>query len=181
VAAVRDDRLDRRLFRDLAAGRPSALGELYDRHATSLFRHALALARRREAAEDLVHTVFMKLATTGAPLLGVKTPVNYLHRALHMAWIDDRRRAATGARVIDAVTAGPAWTKPVDAAAIDVRRAVDTLPAEQREVVVLHVAGGFSFREIGTQTGVSLFTAAARYRLAIQKLRLILEPVGKRL
>ncbi len=39
------------------------------------------------------------------------------------------------------------------------------LPAEQREVIVLHLMEGFSFREVGRLTGVSLFTAAARYRL----------------
>jgi len=54
-------------------------------------------------------------------------------------------------------------------------RAIDTLPAEQREVVVLHVLEGFSFREIGGLTGVSMFTAAARYRLATGKLRTLLQ------
>ena len=60
--------------------------------------------------------------------------------------------------------------------AIDVGRALASLPVEQREVVVLHVVEGFSFREIGGLTGVSLFTAAARYRLAIGKLKQELDP-----
>jgi RNA polymerase sigma-70 factor (ECF subfamily) len=174
VAGARDDRLDRHLFRDLADGRSSALAALYDRHATSLFRHGLALTRRREEAEDLVHTVFMKLATTGAPLLGVRAPASYLHRALRTAWIDGRRRQATGERAIERAGNMEWWTAAPEAASFDVPRALDDLPAEQREVVVLHVLSGFSFREIGAQTGVSLFTAAARYRLAMAKLRLAL-------
>ena len=60
------------LLGDLAAGKAEALGELYDRHAASLFRHALALSRRRPDAEDLVQAVFVKLATTGAELVGVR-------------------------------------------------------------------------------------------------------------
>ncbi len=54
---------------------------------------------------------------------------------------------------------------------MDMARALDDLPAEQREVVVLHLVEGFSFREIGRLTGVSLFTAAGRYRLAVARLR----------
>ncbi len=73
---TRDDRADRALLGELASGRREALGELYDKHAASLFRHALALTRRRDEAEDLVQAVFVKLATTGAELLGVRTPVH---------------------------------------------------------------------------------------------------------
>lgn len=56
---------------------------------------------------------------------------------------------------------------------IDMRHALDRLPARQREVIVLHLVEGFSFLEIGRQTGVSLFTAAGRYRLGITRLRRI--------
>jgi RNA polymerase sigma-70 factor (ECF subfamily) len=170
VADARDDRLDRRLFRDIAAGRSFALAALYDRHAAALFRHALVLTRRREEAEDLVHIVFTKLVTIGAPLLGVRTPVRYLHRTLHTAWIDRWRRTAHGERAID-LMGPPGFGHPPDDASMDLARAMDRLPDEQKEVVVLHVTEGFSFREIGGMTGVSLFTAAARYRLAIAKLR----------
>ena len=62
---------------------------------------------------------------------------------------------------------------------MDLARALDQLPPEQREVVVLHVTSGFSFREIGGMTGVSLFTAAARYRLALSKLRATLGSTEK--
>ncbi len=96
VPRARDDRRDRELLGDLAAGGPNALGELYDRHAASLFRHAIALTRRRPDAEDLVQAVFVKLATTGAELLGVRQPASYLHRMLHTTWLDGQRRTATG-------------------------------------------------------------------------------------
>ena len=87
VLDARDDGRDRELLGDLASGRREALAELYDRHAASLFRHALALARRRPEAEDLVQAVFVKLATTGAQLLGVRAPASYLHRMLNSAWV----------------------------------------------------------------------------------------------
>ena len=168
---VRDDRGDRDLLADLAAGNRDALGKIYERHAPSLFRHALALARLQSDAEDLVHAVFLKLATTGAALLQVQTPANYLHRMLHTTWVDGGRRAATGERVVDHLTPVQSAERPGITDSIDLTRALDALPAPQREVVVLHLVEGFSFREVGKLTGVSLFTAAARYRLAIRRLR----------
>lgn len=172
---TRDDTHDRQLLADIAAGRQHALGELYDRHASSLFRHACALTRRRAEAEDLVQAVFVKLASTGAELLGVRTPVSYLHRMVKTTWLDGQRRAVIGGRATaDQALVFPV-AAPVDPAdTIDIGRALDDLPPLQREVVVLHLVEGFSFLEIGRQTGVSLFTAAARYRLALARLRKVL-------
>ena len=176
---------DRELLRQLAEGRQQALAELYDLHAASLFRHALALARHRTDAEDLVHGVFVKVAGLGANLLGVRSPAGYLHRILHTTWIDSHRRSQTADRFAeearlgsDAALQGSDPNRaPTHDERIDVIRALDVLPPEQREAVVLHVVEGFSFREIGRMTGVSLFTAAARYRLAVAKMRTTLTRV----
>ena len=48
-------------------------------------------------------------------------------------------------------------------------------PAQQREIVYLHVFDGCSFSEAGRAVGIPTFTAASRYRYALQKLREILE------
>ena len=183
VARVGDDRGDQQLFADLAAGRPEALGALYDRHAASLFRHAMALTRRRPDAEDLVQAVFVKLATGAAAWAGVTTHASYLHRMLHTTWLDGHRRRITGERVVKEVNEATAMSRTALAGAeeaIDLARALDDLPTAQREVIVLHLTEGFSFREVGRLTGVSLFTAAARYRLAIRRLRKTLTPSGEK-
>jgi RNA polymerase sigma-70 factor (ECF subfamily) len=176
VQAEPDDRRDRELFGLLANGDSGALGEIYDRHASALFRHALALTRHTSDAEDLVQAAFVKLATTGAPLLGVRMPASYLHRMLRAAWIDLQRRRAVGREEPIAGDVAEAGTDGVSATddAIDVRRALARLPEPQREVIVLHLFNGFSFREIGHITGVSTFTAGSRYRLAVGRLREIL-------
>jgi RNA polymerase sigma-70 factor, ECF subfamily len=170
-----ETRRDRELLGDLASGSADALAELYDRHAASLHRHAVALTRHLADGEDLVQAVFVKLATTGAELLGVRAPASYLHRILHTTWIDGRRRKTTGEQVVaQAGREGVAWGNVIAGApedAIDIARALETIPVVEREAIVLHLTDGFSFREIGRMTGVSLFTAAGRYRQGLGRLR----------
>lgn len=179
VRPPRDDHRDVGSFSRLVRGDRDALADLYDAHAGSLFRHGLALTRRPSEAEDLVQAVFLKLATTGAPLLAVRNPGNYMHRMLHAAWIDGQRRPAVAHEsAVDAsdlrLVSGAVSDQE---SAIDVTRALGQLPATQREIVQLHLTEGFSFREAGRITGVSMFTAASRYRVALERLRQLM---GKR-
>jgi RNA polymerase sigma-70 factor (ECF subfamily) len=177
VLRERDDLRDRELFGDLAARKPEAMAALYDRHAAGLLRHGLALTRSQADAEDLVHAVFVKLATTGAELRHVTTPAAYLHRMLHTTWMDTRKRATVGERVKGQSATEATSICSAPEATIDVGRALETLPPPQREAVVLHLVEGFSFSEIGELTGVSLFTAAARYRLGLARMRAALNGV----
>jgi len=178
VQNERDDHRDVRSLRRLVRGDQDALADLYDAHAASLYRHGLALTRSRSDAEDLVQVVFVKVATTGAELLAVHKPANYLHRILRTAWIDGHRRAASRWEIqADPESIPPALDNGnVTQGAIDVMRMIERLPDLLREIVMLHLIEGFSFREAGRITGVSMFTAASRYRLALGQLR---EMVGR--
>ena len=53
----------------------------------------------------------------------------------------------------------------------DVRRLVEQLPEEQREVVMMRYYSGMSFQEIADQTGVSINTALGRMRYALINMR----------
>jgi RNA polymerase sigma-70 factor (ECF subfamily) len=54
--------------------------------------------------------------------------------------------------------------------------AVERLPNEQREVVVLKIWNELTFAEIGTVLEISQNTAASRYRYALGALKKILQP-----
>ena len=53
----------------------------------------------------------------------------------------------------------------------DVRRLIEFLPEEQREVVMMRYYAGLSFQEIAEQTDVSINTALGRMRYALINLR----------
>ena len=54
--------------------------------------------------------------------------------------------------------------------------ALRSLPAAQREVLVLKIWGGLTFEQIGDTLGISPNTAASRYRYALDQLRQVLTP-----
>ena len=53
----------------------------------------------------------------------------------------------------------------------DLRKLVDNLPEEQKEVVMMRYFGDLSFKEIAEQTNVSINTALGRMRYALINLR----------
>lgn len=57
----------------------------------------------------------------------------------------------------------------------DLRRLVEELPSEQREVVVMRHYHDMSFKDIAEQTGVSINTALGRMRYALINLRKIID------
>jgi RNA polymerase sigma-70 factor (ECF subfamily) len=167
-----DGTVDRALLRNLADGDASALGQLYDRHAAPLYRYARSLVGQLPDADDLVQDTFLNLATTGSDLLAIRQPRPYLYQILRALWIDRvRRHRSSPQGAVDADSGEPVWISQDQGLSIDLNRGLCSLTVEQREVVELHVVGGFSFREIGAITGTSMWTASSRYRLALGRLR----------
>jgi RNA polymerase sigma-70 factor (ECF subfamily) len=55
------------------------------------------------------------------------------------------------------------------------RSAIEQLPYEQREVVILHAKGEMKFRQIARLQNVSIKTVQSQYRYGLDKLRIILD------
>jgi RNA polymerase sigma-70 factor (ECF subfamily) len=56
-----------------------------------------------------------------------------------------------------------------------VNDALEQMPYEQREVVLLHVHGAMKFKAISQLQNVSINTVQSRYRYAVEKLRVVLK------
>lgn len=57
----------------------------------------------------------------------------------------------------------------------DVRRLIEELPEDQKEVLVMRMYNDMSFKEISENTGVSINTALGRMRYALINLRKVIE------
>jgi len=181
---------DGTLVARIVAGDDRALGLVYDRYGSLVYGLARRVTSSTAAAEEITQEVFVQFwedadrfdATKGSlrAFLGAIT-----HRR-SVDWVrsEARRRereartsqdAATGtvATVVDITTELGAQ----DTAA-RVRAAVDTLPLEQREAVVLAYFGGLTFREVAASLGLPEGTAKSRLRLALGKLSAELSAQG---
>ncbi len=57
----------------------------------------------------------------------------------------------------------------------DVRRLIEELPEDQKEVLMMRIYKDMSFKEISEQTGVSINTALGRMRYALINLRKVID------
>ncbi len=161
---------------------PEQFARAYREHAGAMSAAANRVLRDTAAAEDVVQDVFMHLwrkpdgFDQARGSLGSYLTMMARSRALDR-W---RTRSAREAAVerSKAEHAGHA-TVSEDAADPVIRRdtrrrvlhALDALPGEQREAVLLAFGKGLTAREISSAAGVPLGTVKSRVRLGLQKAR----------
>ncbi|MEN6337298.1 MAG: sigma-70 family RNA polymerase sigma factor [Phycisphaerales bacterium] len=171
---------DEVLLKKASQGCKDSLRRIYETHKDHLLTVARALTGDRSLAEDVVHDVFVAFARN-VPRLRLSTSlrgylcVSVCNRVRDLARSEIRRRLKDD----------PVGRPPADVAAPDVsvaaaemegrlRLALDQVPLEQREVLLLRTQAGLSFEEIGRHQGISANTARGRYRYGIDKLRSLL-------
>jgi RNA polymerase sigma-70 factor (ECF subfamily) len=200
VGAAALDRIapdeDAALMLAYAAGDASAFNALYEKHERPVFRFLRrSLGADGESFADELHQEVW--------LAVVRNAAGYAPRARFSTWlygiarsklIDHWRARRPGTSLdaplegeagdgdetlLDRLPAEPsaqpemqALTRAQGAAFL---RAVEQLPAPQREVFLLHAEGELTLAEIGALTGVGMETAKSRLRYALAKLRTTLE------
>ncbi len=149
---------------------PELLGRLFDQHAA-----ALELFARQwcDTPDDVVQESLIALVEqVRAP----DDPVAWLYRVVRNRAISASRSARRRKRHEAAMAdARPAWFDESSASdLLDARlsvAALESLPIEQREVVVARIWGRLSFEQIGQLVGASQSAAHRRYEAALVELR----------
>ena len=142
---------------------------LYRRHGAALLLFASAISGDRGRAQDALHHVFLKAIENGSLSRAINKKA-YLFACVRNAVLNDAKRQDRNI----SLDIESSWFNAPErdyAGEQNLRRALGDLPADQREVIVLHVWGDFTFSEIGELLGISSNTAASRYRYALAKLR----------
>ena len=173
---------DKLLLWRMKRGSSEALCRIYEKYKNDLLALAVALLYDINSAEDVVHDVFVsfvksvdKFQLTGSLKGYLLICVTNLSR--------DRNRAKTKAPVRlseNEVDSTISYLGTPDQAMISteelqrLRYAVAELPYEQREVIILHLQGGRTFRQIAASQHVPIGTIQSRYRYGLDKLRCLL-------
>lgn len=160
-------------------GDVSALGILYDRYGSLVYGIAMKGLRRVTEAEDLTQEVFLCLMRTRSydPRRG--NLASYLTTLTRSRVIDRLRSQSTQYKylnqwhqnqaVVDSATPMKHITQQEKRAVV--REALNTLKAQQREVLELSYYEGQSQRDIAERLGVPLGTVKSWARRGLLQLR----------
>ena len=170
----------------VAEGDQSALTTLYDATSRLVFGLILRVVVDRSTAEEVlldVYTQVWRQASTydikrGAPLAWLMTiartrSIDRLRSGKHE---HQNRESLDAIGEITSSTASPEADSVTAERRQLVRAALDTLSAEQREVIELAYYAGLSHSEIALKLGQPLGTVKTRTRLGMMKLRDMLRP-----
>ena len=163
----------------------SLVAALHEEHGGELRRFVLGIVRDPDLAGDVLQATFTRAIERGHTARAETLKAWLFRVAYHEALASRRRQAVRdrAGRRLASWGEAPASERPEDAlirveSVEAVRRALDTLPAEQRRVVWARIHEDKSFAEIASEQGVPLGTALTRMRLALERLRRALPPGG---
>ncbi|MBR3911746.1 MAG: sigma-70 family RNA polymerase sigma factor [Alistipes sp.] len=176
---------DQVLLNRYLSGDRDAISLLIDRHSTRVRDYIRMMVKDRDVADDILQETLIKVVR-------VIDEGRYTDTGKFLSWVlriahnqvIDYFRSQKSARTVSESDAGydmlgtlrfaertvedKMVSEQIEA---DVRRLIDFLPEEQREVVMMRYYAGLSFQEIADQTDVSINTALGRMRYALINLR----------
>lgn len=176
---------DETLMLAYAAGQADAFEQLYLRHRGSLYRFLQRQLRDTALAEELFQDIWQKVIVASSGWRPEAAFTTWLFRIAHNRlndhWRALRHRPPAPADADERAARVPdPHTPERTLSAFEQRRqlqlALDELPEEQREVLLLRLEQELTLEEIGRITGVGRETVKSRLRYAMDKLRTRLTP-----
>ena len=179
---------DALLVKNYIAGDENALAVLINRHQSKLYGFIYSKVGDRDLTDDIFQDTFIKVIKTlksnsyneeGKFLPGVM-------RIAHNLIIDHFRRnkkmpmfRETEEFSIFSIMSDQSLTIEnqliTEQVEQDLKRIIQELPADQREVVMMRMYQDLSFKEIAELTGVSINTALGRMRYALLNMRKVID------
>ncbi len=179
---------DAELVSNYINGNENALSILIKRHKQKIYSFIYSKVYDRDITEDVFQDTFIKvirnLKRGKYNEEGKFLP--WVMRIAHNLVIDHFRKnsrmpkfANTGEFSIFSVLSDSSLnaekTMIKDQVESDVRRIIEELPEDQKQVLVMRMYQDMSFKEISERTGVSINTALGRMRYALINMRKVIE------
>ena len=171
---------DESLMLAYADGQLSAFEQLYARHRTRLYRFLLRQLRDGALADELFQDIWQRVIAAREDWTPEASFASWLYRIAHNRLADHWRALKYRPPAPDNADERTARIPDHDTpervlSEFEQRRqlqlALDELPEEQREVILLRLEQELTLEEIGAITGVGRETVKSRLRYAMDKLR----------
>jgi RNA polymerase sigma factor (sigma-70 family) len=170
----------------MAPGPDQRITDVVEREQSRLRRFIRRRVRDSRDVEDILQEVFYELVEANRRLMPIDHVTGWLFRVARNRITDLLRRKLPErfadlvgddaermslADLLPSPDAGPDAQYARGVLLGEIGRALDELPAEQRDVFVAHELEGRSFRTIAAETGVNINTLLSRKRYAVLHLR----------
>ena len=173
------ERSDENLMQAYAKGNLEAFELLYSRHRGPLYRYVLRQVGEAGTANDLYQGCWEKIIKARAAYRPSAPFRAWMYRIAHNHVMDHFRKAKpesdTALNGLESTEPGPQAHFLNDDRRTRLKHAVATLPASQREAILLKLEGGFDIPAIAEITGVNRETTKSRLRYAVDRLKVILQ------
>ena len=180
---------DQELLNAYLSGDESAISVLIERHRKRVADYIFMMVKNREIADDIFQDTFIKVIRFLGEGRYTESGrfLSCVLRIAHNQVIDYFRQNKQQNLVTEGdagydilnnrkLSEGTIEDRMVsDQIESDVRKLIEFLPEEQREVVMMRYYMNLSFKEIAEQTNVSINTALGRMRYALINLRKLIE------
>jgi RNA polymerase sigma-70 factor (ECF subfamily) len=165
-------------------GDSHAFSFLVNRHKTKIFTSIYILVKDNYLAEDIFQDVFIRIIESlkkGAYIENGKF-LSWAMRIAHNMCMDHFRKVkrtptiktSDGSDIFDLYNFSEPGTdvKMMQMERHDfVKKAIDKLPMEQREIIILRHYASLTFKEIASLTNISINTALGRMRYGLMNIR----------
>ncbi len=162
---MNDKELSDRLRR-LSSGEKEELEPIYNHLKIPLYSVIYRIVYDKMMTEDIMQTVFLKILSS-PPDEKIESVKAWIFRIARNEAIDVLRRERRLQLAADIEQEG--FTDPT--ILLDIENGLMKLRLDEREIVTLHLNGGFKFKEIADITEKPLGTVLWKYRKAIDQLR----------
>lgn len=175
---------DQQLVHLFMDGDSDALETIFHRHREKIFTSILLLVKDKTLSEDIFQDVFIRVIDTlrSGRYTEEGKFLPWAMRIAHNLCVDHFRKAKRTTMVrstdeTDIFDVIDMHEDGIDKKVMQrqsherIRKMLDMLPAEQREVIVLRHYAELSFKEIATLTNCSINTALGRMRYGLINLR----------
>lgn len=158
----------------------------------SLYRYAMVLTRNRPDAEDLVQETYVRAMEAYGRLRENSNVKGWLFTILRNQWLNQLRRRRTGPQFLETdgespIIEGLPGNLPDAQAVLEnledverVRMAIDKLPSEFQEVLILREFEELSYQEISSVLSCPAGTVMSRLARARARLRVLLTNENER-
>ena len=182
---------DEQIVERALTGDADAFGEIVHRWERRIFALAFGMLGREDDARDATQETFLAAFRNLRGFRGDARVSSWLHRIAVNQCITRQRRSKVrkedaledeaerhASRFATPQECSPDWVAEGRESSDAVRRAVNSLPLELRQVVVMKEFEELTFREISDALDVPLSTVKSRLYTALRQLQMRLEKFG---